>query len=45
MRTIFYRIIESVTKFFNRIVDKEADRIVTFYNNVFGLPQDKTGRD
>ena len=43
MKTIFCKIFRSVTKLFNRIIDKEAERVITFYGNVFESLQDEEG--
>jgi hypothetical protein len=44
MKTVFCKIVRSATKLFNRIIDKEAERVMAFYNNVFELPQDREGK-
>jgi len=35
MKRIILQILDSIANFFNKIIDKEAERVVEFYNYIF----------
>ena len=35
MKRIFFQILKSIARFFNKMSDQEAKRVIDFYNHIF----------
>jgi len=44
VRKLLKAILNSITGFFNRMADQEAERVINFYNQIFETKPDEGGR-